>query len=420
MGKEILEMDGKDRKRLHVIRKVLEHEVKQRKAAELLGLSDRQIRRLVCGVRSQGDSSIIHKLRGQPSNRRKDEGFQKKVLENYVKKYQGFGPTFAAEKLSKDVGVKVSGETLRIWLKRKDIPYPSRRARPHRHWRKRKSHFGEMIQLDGSHHDWLEGRGPRLVLMGYIDDATSEVFARFYDSEDNFSVLDSFTRYARRNGLPCKIYCDRHAVYKAERRSPNILEQLEGLDEGRTNFQRALKELDVELIHAYSPQAKGRIERLFRTLQDRLVKEMRLAGICTKSDANRFLEKYLPNFNKRYRVPAEQKVNLHRKLSNDIDLRQILCIKENRTVKNDFTVQFAGKFYQIKDRIRARDISVQIWLDSSLHFSCQGKELRYQEIHPPVRPAVPEGAGKNHHINRVTGLPKDSLWRAFMINPPKL
>ncbi len=412
-------MDAGDRKRLHVIRKVLEGEIKQRKGAELLGLSVRQIRRLMRGVCSRGDVAIIHKLRGRPSNRRMDEEVQEKVLDLYVKKYEGFGPTFAAEKLSKDVGIKISDETLRVWLKRNDIPYPSRRARPHRHWRKRKSHYGEMIQLDGSHHDWLEGRGGWLVLMGYIDDATSEVFARFYDSEDNFSVLDSFTRYARKNGLPCKIYCDRHAVYKAERQSPTILEQLEGLDEGMTNFQRALKELDVELIHAYSPQAKGRIERLFRTLQDRLVKEMRLAGICTKSEANRFLEKYLPHFNKRYRVAAEQKVNLHRKLSNDIDLRRILCIKESRILKNDSTVQFGGKFYQIQDRIRAKEISVQIWLDSSLHFSCQGKEVRYQEIHPPARPGTPEGPGKNHHINRVTGLPKDSLWRAFMINPPK-
>lgn len=418
MKEDVLEMTGHDRKRLHVIRKVEGKELRQRKAAELLGVSIRQIKRLVRSIRLEGDGAIIHKLRGRSSNHRINPEVRERIIGIYREKYDGFGPTFAVEKLTKEIGVKVSEDTLRNWLREAKIDYPSRRLRPHRQWRKRKTHRGEMIQMDGSHHDWLEGRGPWLVLMAYIDDATSEVFARFYDSEDNFSVLDSFTRYVRKNGLPCSVYTDRHSAYKAAVRSLNIDEQLKGLDEPMSNFQRALKELGVEMIYAYSPQAKGRIERLFRTLQDRLVKEMRLRHLSTKASANRFLEKYLITFNRKYCVPAEQLNDLHRKLPPLTDIRQILCWKENRTLKNDRTVQYDNRFYQIKGSIRAKVISVEIWLDSSLHFRFEGKELQYQEIHPPVRVKT-EGPGKNHHINRVGILPKDSSWRAFMFTIPK-
>jgi transposase len=412
-------MSISDRKRLHLIRKAVGGCVKQKEIAELLQLSERQIRRLVSKVRREGDVAVIHKLRGRPSNYRIDEELRKQVLEIYVERYQGFGPTFAAEKLWQERRIKVLPETLRCWLKQDSINYPSRRNRPHRRWRKRKSHRGEMLQLDGSHHDWLEGRGPWLVLIAYIDDATSEVFARFYEAEENYSVLDSFRRYIRKNGLPCSIYADRHAVYKAERRPLDIIEQLEGYDQPLTNFQRALKELDIELIHAYSPQAKGRIERLFRTLQDRLVKEMRLLGISTKTEANRFLARYLACFNRAFRVTAANAIDLHRKVPKEIDLRQILCIKENRTLRNDFTIQYFGKLYQIKDKVKTKRISVETWLDSSLHFRSEGKELSYENIIPPVRQRIIDGPGKNHHINRINRPAANSPWRAFMMNPPK-
>ncbi|MCI0613971.1 ISNCY family transposase, partial [bacterium] len=407
-----------DRKRLHLIRKAIEG-VRQKEIAELLQLSERQVRRLVFKVQREGDIAIIHKLRGQQSNRRIGEEFRNRVLDFYVERYQGFGPTFAAEKLWEEQRIKVIPETLRSWLKQADISYPSRRGRPHRHWRKRKSHRGEMLQLDGSHHDWLEGRGPWLVLIAYIDDATSEVFGRFYEAEENLSVFDSFNRYVHKNGFPCSLYSDRHAVYKAERRPLDIVEQLEGYQQPLTNFQRALKELDIQLIHAYSPQAKGRVERLFRTLQDRLVKEMRLASISTKTEANKFLSRYLYRFNRKYRVSAENTTDLHRKLPAGIDLRKILCIRENRTLKNDFTVQYTGKFYQIKNKVRTKKISVERWIDSSLHFRCEGKELLYEEIHPPVRKEIIEGPGKNHHINRINRPNSNSPWRSFMINPAK-
>lgn len=419
MKEDILEMTQSDRKRLHIIKKVGAKEIKQRKAAELLDVSVRQIKRLLRGFRRDGDISVIHKLRKKPSNNRMDPEIRSRVIELYLERYEGFGPKLATEKLDEDHGIELSDETLRNWLKEERIAYPSRRARPHRSWRKRKSHRGEMIQLDGSHHDWLEGRDPWLVLMSYIDDATNEVFARFYDEEETLSAMDSFKRYIGKNGLPCSLYVDRHGTYKVASRPLTVAEQLEGMEEPMSNFQRALKELQVELIYAYSPQAKGRIERLFRTLQDRLVKELRLRGIRTKAEANKFLSSYLPRFNRKFRVPAENNIDLHRAVPQEIDLRSVLSIREYRVVKNDFTVQFDGRFYQIKDRIKTKKITVEKWLDSSLHFRYESRDLRCQEIHPVKREKV-EGPGKTSSVGKVNPPSKDSPWRQFVINPARI
>lgn len=408
MKEDVLEMTAEDRKRLHIIRKAELREIKQRQAAELLEISVRQVRRIIRKVRKEGDGGVIHKLRGRNSNHALDRELREKSLEIYRQRYEGFGPTFASEKLAEEQQIRISEETLRNWLKQERISYPGRRPRPHRQWRDRRTSRGEMIQLDGSHHDWLEGRGPKLVLMAYIDDATSEVFARFYDSEDNFAVLDSFKRYVRKNGLPCSVYTDRHAVYKAERRPLDIDEQLAGQREPMTNFQRALKELGIQIIFAHSPQAKGRIERLFETLQDRLVKEMRLLQIRTQEQANIFLGKYLNTFNRKYSVVPANTVDLHRKLPPQMDINRILCVKENRVLKNDFTVQFGGRFYQIKDKIKANKIIAAVWLNGSLHFQFDDKDLHYEEIHPPQRALKPKIA---RSCRKPTKPPKDHPWR---------
>lgn len=410
MKEDILEMTASDRKRLSVVGRCANREIMQSNAATILGISTRQVKRLVQRYRREGDRGVIHKMRGQPSHNATPRETKNKILSLYSQMYEGFGPTFAAEKLWEEQKLAISDETLRLWLKANNIPYPARRARPHRSWRLRKSCYGEMVQMDGSHHDWLEGRGERLVLMAYIDDATNRVFARFYQSEESYSALDSFQRYIRKNGLPCSLYLDRHSVYKAQRRPLEISEQLEGIQEPQSNFQRALKELGVEIIHAYSPQAKGRVERLFRTLQDRLVKELRLKNICTKEHANRFLEKYLVQYNRQFRVAAENTADLHQRLPKGIDLRKILCMREQRTVKNDFTITFRGSQYQIKDRIKSRTIIVETWLDSSIHFVCDGKELRLKKIPLPVREQI-ESAGKSHPQITYQRPPKDHPWR---------
>jgi hypothetical protein len=392
---DILEMTGSERKRLSIIAGCANKDIRQKHAATVLGITTRQVKRLVHQYRLEGDRAIIHKMRGKASHNKTPDKTKKKILSLYCRLYEGFGPTFAAEKLAEEHVLSVNAETLRLWLKASNISYPARRARLHRSWRQRKSYSGEMVQMDGSHHDWLEGRGEWLVLMAYIDDATNRVFARFYKSEQTYSALDSFLRYIRKYGLPCSLYLDRHSVYKAQRRPLEISEQLEGLDEPLSNFQRAAGELGVEIIHAYSPQAKGRVERLFKTLQDRLVKEMRLNNICTNEQANFFLQKYLTRFNKQFGVATENKTDLHRSAPPNIDLRKILCVKEKRTIKNDFTINFRGNLYQILDKVKSNVVTVEVWLDSSIHFVCDGKELRLKQLPPRIKEEI-ESAGKSH------------------------
>jgi len=238
--------------------------------------------------------------------------------------------------------------------------------------------------MDGSHHDWFEGRGPRCVLMGYIDDATGRVFARFYDYEGTLPAMESFKRYIKKNGLPMKLYLDKHTTYKSTAR-PSIQDELDQV-EPLSQFERALKELGVEVIHAHSPQAKGRIERLFGTLQDRLVKEMRLRGIRTLEEGNAFLEEYLPLYNRRFSVSPKGENNLHRPLVKGLNLDTILCRRTERALRNDFTVAHNKKLYQIEDTIKASKVMVQERVDGSMIMTYKGRSLRFKEItERPVR-----------------------------------
>src|SRR4030042_1930925 len=231
-------------KRLHVIQKVLERIVKQVEAAEVLSLSPRQIRRMVKRIRIEGDRGIIHKSRGKPSNRRIPDKMRDRVIRLYRAQYQDFGPTLASEKLLEREGVGISDETLRTWLIETGDWKKSRKGRQHRQWRERKHHYGEMVQIDGSHHGWFEDRGPGCVLMGYIDDATGKVFARFYDYEGTVPAMDSFKQYIKKSGLPMKVYLDKHTTYKstAKQTIQDELDQVEPLSQ----FERALKDIGVE------------------------------------------------------------------------------------------------------------------------------------------------------------------------------
>jgi hypothetical protein len=382
---DILLMRAHEWKRLHLIHQALEKKVNQKQAAELAGLSTRQMRRLMKRIGEEGDRGILHRRRGQPSNRRWAEKVRQKVLRLFEKKYADFGPTLASEKLGAADRISIHPETLRLWLREARIPYKRRKARAHRHWRPRRSCFGEMVQMDGSHHDWLEGRGARLVLMGYIDDATSTVHARFYDHEGTRPALDSFSRYVQRYGIPLSVYLDNHTTYKSTK-APSSQEQLEGVICAESQFQRAMRELGVEVIHAHSPAAKGRIERLFQTFQDRLVKEMRLGQVGTLEQANAFLETYLPSYNQRFRVVAAQPADLHRRLGARQDLNSILCLKTQRHLNADRTLVHGGKRYQIEDRIRSSQLTVEDHLDGSMQLRHQGRLVRYREIpSPPVK-----------------------------------
>jgi len=245
-----------------------------------------------------------------------------------------------------------------------------------------------MVQLDGSHHDWLEGRGPKLVLMGYIDDATSSVEARFYDHEGTVPALDSFRSWVQRYGIPCSVYLDKHTTYRSPQ-APTVEEQLEGREQSQSQFQRAMSELGVEVIHAHSPAAKGRIERLFQTLQDRLVKELRLAGASTLAEANQVVKRYLPLYNQRFRVQAAHPTNLHRRVPTRLDLDTVLCLKTQRRLNADSTVQHEGQVYLVQDRVKAQTVMVHQRLDGSIHLRCHNRALSYRLVAQRPRKAQP-------------------------------
>lgn len=379
--KDIIMVRQKDLKRLHVMHTVLEGTMTQKEAAQLVSLSERQIRRIVKRIRREGDKGVCHKSRGKASNRRFPEKLKDRTVRLYKTTYADFGPTLFAEKLEEREGISLSRETVRAWLKGEGLWKTHRRRKEHRQWRERKDRYGEMVQMDGSHHDWFEGRGPISIFMGYIDDATGRVYGRFYGYEGTLPAMDSFTRYSKKHGLPMAVYLDKHTTYKSPL-EPTLEDEINGT-EPLSEFGRALKELGVELIHAHSAQAKGRIERLFKTLQDRLVKEMMLQGISTMEEANRFLVAYLPWYNRRFAVQPKKKENLHRKVKG-LDLDAVLCIRTERTLKNDHTIQHERKLYQIEDRLRTKRVMVEDRVDGSMRITSKGVSVRFHQI--PARP----------------------------------
>ena len=376
--KDIIMLSQRELKKLHVIRKVLDGVVKQIEAAEMLSLSDRQIRRLANRVRIEGDTGITHKSRGKPSGRKLSAGVRDKVIKLYREKYAGFGPTLASEKLGELEGIQLSDETVRLWLMESGDWKKARKGRKHRQWRERKHYFGEMIQMDGSHHDWFEGRGPKCVLMGYIDDATSKAFGRFHEYEGTLPAMDSFKRYIKKYGIPVSIYLDRLSAYK----SPGKLSIKELAEETEllSEFERAAKELGVKVTHAYSPQAKGRIERLFNTFQDRVVKEMRLQGIKSIEEGNKFLAGYLPGYNRRFAVKAKKAEDLHRGIAEGLDLDNILCIRTQRGLRNDYTVAHNKKLYQVMDKTEAKKVQVEEKTNGTMAITFEGRRLKFKAI----------------------------------------
>jgi len=405
-GRDMIVMSLREVRRLKVVQSIMDKHTTQRAAASMLGISERQVRRLVKVVRDVGDRGVIHGLRGRTSNRRYPEEVREKVLVLYQERYPDFGPTLATEKLLEREGIKISDETLRKWLIEAGYWKKSRRRSIYRRWRQRRECFGQMVQMDGSHHDWLEGRGPKLVLMAYIDDATNTTYGCFYDYEGTLPAMDSFKGYVGLYGLPMSVYLDRHTTYK----SPKKLTEWEEVEdiEYLSQFERALKELGVEVIHALSPQAKGRIERLFGVLQDRLVKEMRLQGIENKEEANVFLETYLPRYNERFGVCPADEADAHVKLPRHVDLDRYLCIKTERTIRKDNTIALDGRLYQLEER-GGKKVVVEERVDGSLHMISKGVSLKYREItERPQKEVAPKT--DTRVFNRPPKPAKDHPW----------
>ena len=406
-GKDIIMLSQKELKRLHIIQKVVDEVIKQVEAAEILFLSTRQIRRILKKVQAEGEKGIIHKSRGRESNRKTPKKIRDRVVKLYRLQYKDFGPTLATEKLFERDGIKLNDETLRRWLIESGDWKKTRKRRVYHQWRQRKQYRGEMIQMDGSHHDWLEGRGPRCVLMGYIDEATGTIFGRFYEYEGTIPAMDSFKRYIKRHGIPMSVYLDKHTTYKSNGK-PSIEDELNDT-KPLSEFERALKELGVEVIHANSPQAKGRVERLFETLQDRLVKEMRLKNISTIQEANIFLDQYLPEYNRRFTVIPMSKENLHRDIPGGLNLNDIFCVKTKRTLRNDFTIAHNKKLYQIRNHIHASVVLVHDRMDGSMTVTHNGSSVEFAEI--AARPVKEKKPLKIHR--KIYHPSKHDSWKNF-------
>lgn len=391
MAKDILRMSRREIDRLLILRGVLERDVTQGIAGEVLGLSERHVRRLVKRIREEGSEGIIHRSRGMRSVRRMPEETAAEIRRVIERRYAGFGPTLIAEMLREREGIEVSREKLRQLMLEAGLWKRVRRRKKAHVWRERKAHCGQMVQMDGSHHDWLEDRGSKMVLMGYIDDASSDFFGRFYEYEGVYPAMDSLERYIRRYGRPVSLYMDKHSTYKTTRQ-PSLDELLCG-QSAATQVERACRELGIEVIHAGSPQAKGRIERSFGTLQDRLIKEMRLEGISTIEQANEFLESYLPRHNQKFaRQPLKSK-DLHRRLPLGIRYRDVFCLKEKRTISNGYTIKWNNRELLI-DRptaaMRGRKVEVREQFDGRIEILLNSRRLQYRDITDKTKNEKPQ------------------------------
>lgn len=383
-------MSAKERRRLVVLSELKAGKLKLVEAAVAMGVSDRQAKRIWRRYRQTGDAGLVHRSRGRPGNRRKPAAVKARILKRYAERYVDFGPTLAAEHLEKE-GLVVDHETLRRWLKAAGQWSPRRRRQKHRQWRERKASFGEMLQMDGSHHDWFEGRAERAVLMVAVDDATNRVMARFVESETTAACYELMDRWIGAHGVPQSLYVDRDSIYRCER-EPTVEEQLAG-EEARTQFGRAMKELGVTLILANSPQAKGRVERVHGVMQDRLVREMRLLGIGDLQKANEFLQRvFLPAYNRRFMHKAHSEADVHMKPPRDLD--RILSWMERRKVQRDWTVSWAGRWFQIAREhqglnLVGQKVEVRLLRDGRLKMLRGVQELRWRELPArPVRVAV--------------------------------
>jgi hypothetical protein len=403
MGK--VRLSEKERSRLVVLRKVESGGLSLWKGAELLGLSYRQMLRVSARYAAEGNAGLKHRLRDRESNRGIAQSRRDRVLELYQAKYSDFGPRLASEYLCREDGEKLNEETLRLWLMKAGLWQPRRQGARHRAWRERRACWGELVQMDGSEHAWFEGRRDRASLMVMIDDATNWTHAKFFESETTAAAMLVFSEYVGYYGLPRSLYVDRDSIYETTRDS-TVDEALRD-DPPRTQFGRAMEELQVELILAHSPQAKGRVERRHGVFQDRLVKALRLKKIDTLEGANAYLEqKFLDELNGRFHVAAREPANVHRRVPAGVKLEHVLCYQEQRLVQNDWTVSWCNRILQLSVRhqtlaLARKKILVSELLDGTLRLTYQARTLSWTELperpKPAARPADPPAKVKPAH-----------------------
>jgi transposase len=375
---EQMTMSRKERERLVVLNKVKEKKLSRREGSEILGVSLRQLHRMYVRFRDEGDKGLLHRSRGRASGRRLEETDRARAMKLYRERYRGWGPTLFAEKLEEVDGIWASHDTVRRWLLTEGLLERTRRGRRSRRRRERKARFGEMVQMDGSPHAWFGAREPSCVLMTVIDDATSRRRGFFHETETLAAAMDAFGRWCERFGVPRSLYVDRHGIYRADREPTT--EELKSGERPVTQFGRAMKELNVELILARSPQAKGRVERSNAVLQDRLVKELALAGVSGIPQANAWMAstRFFEKLDEKFSVEAAEAADAHRPLVSK--LPDVLCVKEQRSVGLDGCVQWNGRVLQVREAGSLRAVEVWERFDGSLELLGDGRRLAWSEL----------------------------------------
>lgn len=387
--KQLITMTPKELSRYGIIQRLIKKEINGTTASLQMDLTVRQVKNIKAKVLKQGSSGVIHQSRGKPGNRKLSSRIIEKATTIIKENYHDFGPTFASEKLFEINKIKINKETMRqimieigLWKAKE-----KKKNKQYRYWRERKEQYGQMEQFDGSYHHWFEDRNEECCLLASIDDATSKITnLHFTDSEGVKNVYGFWKKYVEQKGKPLSIYLDRHSTYKQNQKSVFDDEKL------LTQFEKAMQELGIKIIHARSPQGKGRIERLFDTLQDRLVKELRLAGISTIEEANIFVnEIFIEKFNKQFAIIPRKRGDLHRPLTKYEKgaLDNIFSIKNHRIVNNDFTVKFKGQWYQLEKSqpvlVRQKEkVCMEERISGQLFISLKNKNLDYRIL--PERP----------------------------------
>jgi transposase len=381
----VLNLTMKEVNRYRVITEVLQKHLKVKDAASILKRSERQVYRIKARVGKEGAKGVVHRGKGEHGARWLTEKIEDKIKNLYKTKYEGFNLTHMTEFLNEEEKIKVSRESLRAILIDSALYVPWKKHPKHRQWREPSSREGQMLQFDTSDHAWLESRGPKLYLIGGIDDATSSCpGARFALSDSTIENMQVLKRIVEIKGIPLVFYCDRDVNFKTAKYE-SIHQQLKN-EYAQTQIERALKELGVRMIYANSPQAKGRVERAWGTFQDRLCSELRLHKISTLEAANHYLlEEYIPKHNRKFSHPAKEPGSAYQAVPRGINLNNIFCIKDERTVASDNTIAYRTRYYQILPNsyrisfVKAK-VMVHKWLDGSIHIFYEDKELKHKPI----------------------------------------
>jgi len=380
-------MSGRELRRVEVLARVKSKELKVADAASLVGVSYRQAKRLWKRYQQEGARGLKHRSAGRTSARAKPARFRRRVMKLVREKYgegegERFGPTLAAEHLASEDGLRIDAETLRRWMLEEGLWSRRRKRKPYRQRRERRRHFGELVQMDGSFHDWLEGRGPQGCLMNMTDDATSEVELRLGEEETIWAAANTLRAWIEKHGVPQALYVDWKNVYK---RAPTQREQLLG-EEPVTQFGRMCEKLGIEIIAAGSPQAKGRVERNHGTHQDRLIKKMRRKKIRTHEQGNVYLQQdYLPEHNERFRRAAAEAEDYHRQAPSETELREVFRLETGRVIGNDWVVRYDNRLFQVQAQSRKYapaqgQVVVCEWQDGAIEIEYRGRKLPWKEI----------------------------------------